>query len=831
MEESSQSIFADFFKSGIDRLQQGGQPNDDLLGLFTALEYFQRDIKTQQGISGILQVASHYLAGLRLFKTSAFFLVNPNDFSFEAALCLPAAETNLIESLVGEQIKSGRFSWALRQGRPVFFSPEKSNSRYRGLLHALGIANHTVGMFCGLMREEASASQEISYRLLSIMLGTCADALVVARNTADLKNRILATNHDLQRTLRENEVLARIPAESPYPVMRFSRKGQVLYSNAAGQAVLQALNCQEGDFLTGDWSELLEASFDAGGKREFEWRCGERVFVFVVASVVEAGYANFYGLDITARKNAEAEALQAKESAQAAYRAKSEFLANMSHEIRTPMNAILGFADLLGHELILPKHRKYLQAISSSGRALLALINDILDLSKIEAGKMIVKFEPVCLPQIIEEVQHIFSQKAKEKGLQIAVRLDAELPRDLMLDEVRFRQILFNLVGNALKFTDQGSVIIRAWPGQVSPGSLHRSIFLEIEDTGMGIPLDQQELIFQSFSQASGQSTKKYGGTGLGLAITRRLAQMMNGTVTVTSQPGQGSTFRVEFKDVEVVPVAVTSMPVEKARDTLSQFEPATVLIADDAELNRDLLRGLLEAGGHCLVEATNGQETLDAVRRHHPDIILLDMRMPVMDGFEAAARMKADASLRQIPVIAITASTIKEEEAKAKALCDGFVRKPFQEREIAGELARFLKVKSSEPIEPRDQAEAAAPADPDSTQEDSTATWPVLLDHLIREQQQTWPALCQTLAVRRIGLFAQQLRHWGQSHRASALSCYADRLLQQAQELDLDHLPRTLADFPAVIANLQDRLVARSLGSESALSSSLPLGHVVPTH
>lgn len=787
------SIYPDLVRAGLDRLGRGSSISPELLGMLTAIEQFQRAIKEHDATEDILGVTEQYLQGLNIFRTLAFFLVNPLSFEFEIASCTPEADRSQIDALAMDQIETGKFAWALKQGAPVLFDTRDLPEPKRGVFHALGDSSHTVGMFCGMLKETRVPNQEITFRLLSIILSTSSYALAEAQNTADLKNKVLATNHDLQRTLRENAVLARIPAENPSPVIRVSRNGQVLYRNEAGKDVLGTVGCGVGDFVNPEWMGIIDSAFNSEGRREFEASYDERTVSFVVACVREAGYANFYGTDVTARKRAEADLVRAKEAALAANGAKSEFLANMSHEIRTPMNAILGFSDLLSRTSLDPKQRTHLQAIASSGKTLLTLINDILDLSKIEAGKLELQYENISLRQIVQEIQQIFSPKATGKGLDLVADVTEDFPAQVLLDEVRIRQILFNLVGNALKFTEKGQVCVRAWSG---PREENRAdLFLEVSDTGIGIPSQEQARIFESFSQVSGQSTKKYGGTGLGLTITKRLTEMMGGKVTVESELRKGSAFRLSFPAVEIV----AGQTVAQESDLgLGDFEPATILIADDSELNRELLAGYFEGAGHRLFFAMNGREAVEITQAQKPDLILMDMRMPILDGYGATLEIKGRGELQSIPVIAVTASTLKEGEARIRRVCDGFIRKPFSRQDLVAEIKKFLKqrAKAERAPEPVGFPETAA-------ESISTERWPELAEKLAGEKETVWPGLCQTLTVRRISQFAKRLQDWGREFSAPSVERYGETLLQQSQQFDLDNLPRTLANFPSIIEGL----------------------------
>ena len=509
-----------------------------------------------------------------------------------------------------------------------------------------------------------------------------------------------------------------------------------------------------------------------------------------------------------AKETAEA----ARQAAETANAAKSEFLANMSHEIRTPMNAILGFSELLRTQMAASKERNYLDAISSSGRTLLTLINDILDLSKIEAGKLELQYEPVAVARVVDEIQKVFSIKATEKGVQLLTEIDPRLPRGLMLDEVRLRQVLFNVVGNALKFTEQGHVKIRAWradapasrPDAPESDETRLTLVLEVSDTGIGIPKDQQEHIFGAFAQVAGQSTRKFGGTGLGLTITKRLTEMMHGRITVQSEPGRGSTFRFEFPDVAITDLAAADALASDALGDFNQFAPVTFLVADDVPLNRALLAGYLEGTAHQLLLATNGVEAVAQAEQHRPDVILMDMRMPEMDGHEATERIKANPALQHIPVIAVTASSFRDEEARARRVCDGFIRKPFNRGELIAELRRHLKPAASTPVPADLPATAATPAPgAGAPTPEALALRPALLAQLRQELATVWPVLCKTRAMDEIEQFAARLKDAARQGHWPDLLQYAESLDQQVQEFDLTRLPKTLQRFPDVLHSL----------------------------
>jgi signal transduction histidine kinase/ActR/RegA family two-component response regulator len=401
--------------------------------------------------------------------------------------------------------------------------------------------------------------------------------------------------------------------------------------------------------------------------------------------------------EIARREETERALADARDQADAANVAKSAFLANMSHEIRTPMNAVLGFTDLLKENLSDAKHQFYLGAISSSGKALLQIINDILDISKIEAGRLEIQLAPVHLHTLFIEVQDLMYIKAQEKGLEFVSTVDPTLPDWLLLDDVRLRQIILNLLSNAVKFSAEGTVRIDV--KAIYKGSDRSSVdvAVEVSDNGIGIPADQCEAIFEPFRQQEGQQTKRYGGTGLGLTICKRLAQMMNGTLTVESTLGAGSTFRLVLREV-AVSVAVPEEDLGVFQHVNIAFAPATVLVVDDVMYNRRLLTEFLASTELRLLEASDGAEALETIERERPALVLMDIKMDGMSGSEAVRSLRAstNADIAATPVIAVTASVMATDLERVRA--SGFnavLHKPVSKPQLLREMLTFLPLRA----------------------------------------------------------------------------------------------------------------------------------------
>lgn len=492
---------------------------------------------------------------------------------------------------------------------------------------------------------------------------------------------------------------------------------------------------------------------------------------------------------------------QAKKQAEEANRAKSEFLANMSHEIRTPMNAILGFSEILLNKVQTDQEKNYVKNILSSGKVLLNLINDILDLSKIESGKIELDLKPLKLKQLFADIENIFSQKIYEKGISLKFDLSHSAPDAVIMDELRFRQILINLIGNAIKFTSEGFIKVSVFPKEKNGIRGNRtSLVIEIEDTGIGIPEDQRELIFESFYQLYGQKNRKYEGTGLGLSITKKLVEAMNGTISVKSRVDVGSVFQLIFLDVRVVDskniFAGASIPPHNLN---VQFEPATILLIDDVRSNRDLIKGYIE-NRLTIVEAEDGDTAIDLINDDTQkfDLILMDLRMPDKSGYEVTRIIREKDRFKKIPIIALTASAMKGTQEKITKIFDGYLQKPVKMVELISELTRFLRHKT-------DTGELfltpASQPDPETGNEKAKVEYsPEIVKRLKTHFIPRWEEIRDIFFIEEIVEFAGELELFASRHDIPFLENYCRKLLEVAQNNDIDPIEKAMAQFPILV-------------------------------
>ncbi|MQA18251.1 ATP-binding protein [Rugamonas rivuli] len=524
--------------------------------------------------------------------------------------------------------------------------------------------------------------------------------------------RLMAEREAAQLRTYESEKRARILADNlPLLIAYLDRDKRYLFTNEhyrtlwgidpqgmLGKSVSEIFG-QAADSWQGDLDHALD-----GGRLHYEreFESGGQIQHFMVDLVpdidahgeVQGTY--LMAMDITDRKNAELIQAAGEQRAAAASRAKSEFVANMSHEIRTPMNAVLGVAYLLGNTELSAQQQEYVDMIRSSGNVLLGILNDVLDFSKIEAGRMELAPSTFKLAEVLEAVSTVMTPNAAARGIQLTVAADAAVPQTVVGDAMRLQQILINLLGNAVKFTEHGQVALRverSANGMAGYAGDAVGLRFVVRDTGIGMDLEQQSRLFEAFNQADASTTRRFGGTGLGLAICRRLAELMGGGIAVSSMPGKGSDFVVTLPFLLPQAEALAPPPPVDEEAAEQCLKGLRLLLVEDHPLNQVVARGMLEYAGASVDVAENGQLAVDRLRAHPADydIVLMDVQMPVMDGFAATGAIRQELKL-DLPILAMTAGVMQSEQERCIAAgMNDFIAKPIDVEQMLDIISRHM--------------------------------------------------------------------------------------------------------------------------------------------
>ncbi len=521
--------------------------------------------------------------------------------------------------------------------------------------------------------------------------GVPAGGVVLVRDLTDA----IEIQKDVQRA-------ARLAEDAPNPIVEFDAKGAILYANTGMLNVMAQCRLLEAGIeamFPANLSAMLHECLETDSSlSRVEHIVADRIIAWSFFPVRELELVRAYGLDITS----DAALRRAKEAAEESARAKGIFLATMSHELRTPMNGVLGCTQLLKDTSLTGQQRDLIETMHRSAEALLTLVNDILDFSKIEAGKMTLEVADVNLRALINDVTTLAEGVASQKGLTVSVNIDAAVPAEFRGDPIRLRQILFNLVGNAIKFTKHGGVTIAVSMKPQLSDSSDDVVVLQwsVHDTGIGLTPEQQSQLFKAYAQADASTARRFGGTGLGLMICRQLVELMGGTIAVQSRFGQGSTFIYTTNLLPAIhrTVTVSSLGGDQ-RGVGDQVGPLRVLVADDNEINQVVACKFLQKLG-CQVEvARTGLEAMEAITRTAYDVVLMDCEMPEMDGYEATreVRRREEGTLNHLPIMALTGHASEDDAQKCRqAGMDIVVTKPLTLSALRVNLQELLRTVNS---------------------------------------------------------------------------------------------------------------------------------------
>jgi signal transduction histidine kinase/CheY-like chemotaxis protein len=559
--------------------------------------------------------------------------------------------------------------------------------------------------------------------------------------------------------------------------------------------------------------EKIKNKWIGFGYKEF-WH--SRVF-WVIFFAASAALILMFSISLLWRKkafelaSAKKEAEDARKKAEQADMSKSKFLANMSHEIRTPMNSVLGFAELLYEEVKSEKEKNYIVNIKNSGRSLLSLIDDILDMSKIETGKFKLTYSPTDIKRVVKDIESEFSFAVKNKGLDFKIEVSPDLPYYIYADELRLRQILINLAGNAVKFTSEGYIKIIVSSDTIHEDHRYTNLYFEINDSGIGIPETEHKAVFESFTQQGGQDAREYGGTGLGLSITKKLVELMNGEIRLDSRPGFGSSFYIVLKNVEVVK-DFKSLPLPEPKKITSKvtfLKKAEILIAEDAPSNREILSEYLKPFDFKIFEVESGKEVINFLKKRKPDIILLDMNIGDKNGYEVIKFLEDNDLINKIMVIAISGDfdTINSSSVRSRGV-SGYLKKPYMRDELINELVKFIPYTVDEngqrKPELRSESDYLNRHDLKRIYENSEFDYFDFCSYFDVYLMNKWSEADNPFIISDISEFADDLIKAGENFEAQCFKDLGEDIKIYADDFDIEKLKPLMQLFPKLLKRVK---------------------------
>ncbi|MFN2268733.1 MAG: response regulator [Desulfonatronovibrio sp.] len=657
----------------------------------------------------ILHETAQKLSSLIDFKALCFYLVDQKDNNFKQYLCDPAKKSSFFEKEINRLIEDHTFAWVLRRGKPVVIKSSNGNDSI--LLRSMTTPSRVRGMFAGVLNQDKNDISDTSYSLFSIVILSSTSAL----ESIETYEYMRSLNNKLQEQAQESQKLYQdIFENAPMAIFRTSPQGRFLkvnpkYAEIVGFESPEYMVSEVTDigkqlyYNPSDRDEYTKILNKDGHVLNYEVQLkrsdGTPFWASMNSRVVygQDGTPLYYDgflIDITGRKHDQDALIKAKEEAETANKVKSEFLANMSHELRTPLNGMLGMLQLLEQSTLKDQQAEFVDLAIKAGERLTELLSNILDLCKIEKGKIVVEDKPMMIKAIFDQVFDAFSLICQEKGIDYNVQVDEKIPSPLLGDAIRVKNILFNLVGNALKFTNSGEVKLRAYLlNNAHPGCVN--VLFIIKDSGVGISEDMQEAIFEPFTQAEGSYTRKFQGAGLGLSVVKRMVNILKGNISFESHEDKGTSFYISLPFKILHTDSMTDQTGDLAAAQGQGNLKKRILVVEDEPTNLFFAQKMLDKLGYDTMSADDGTSALSILEKESFDCILMDVQLKKMDGVQATKMIRNHDGSKfdpDIPIIAATSYAMECDRDRFMAAgMNNYLSKPLRTVDLKSALEKVF--------------------------------------------------------------------------------------------------------------------------------------------